>query len=138
MKNLLLKIQTELRGVDGIRDRDVYLSADADIIPESNRFPCIGIKDGPIARHELMGGVISRSLTVSIHVYNKLLAGENEVKAVLDMADDVHAALADNCLADYVRDVSPVSETPVQVLYRRGMDALMLRKTISYEYEQEA
>jgi len=138
MKNLLLKIQTELRTIDGIRDRDVFLSVDAGIVPEYVKFPCIGIKDGPVERMEVMGEEVELNLRVEIAIYEKLINGDKEVVSIMETAEKVHTALTENYLDGYIKSVSSQQESPIQVLYKGGMDALMLRKTISYEYEREA
>lgn len=137
MKDLLLKIQAELKAVSGVRDRDIFILADTGIIPERAKFPCIGIKDGKLTRHEAMGGAVTLEMDVSIGIYGHLVRDDAEVLEVLELAGRVHDALGDNELAGYVRGVSPVAESPVQVLYKKGMDSLMLRKILSYEYERE-
>lgn len=135
MKNLLLKIQAELREIDGIRDRDVFLSVDKDLIPNRAKLPCIGVKDGKVGRKDLMGGSTELRLPVEVYVYEKVTTEENAAISILDRAGDVHAALDDNLLGDYVQDVSTGDENPIQVLYRK--DGLVLRKELLFTYERE-
>lgn len=135
MKNLLLAIQTQLRTITGIKDRDVFLSVDKDLIPEKLSFPCIGIKDGRVARTDLAGGVIELGLPVEIYIYERLIQGDDGILSLFDTAAAVHTKLSDNLLGAYIKDVSAGDETPVQLLYRPK--GLILRKTIFYQYERE-
>jgi len=135
MKDLILAIQTSLREIPGPRDSDIYLSPDKDIIPESAKFPCIGIKDGRVERSDLMGGVTELTLPVEIYVYDKLVKNDKAILSIFDLTRQVHGKLKKSSLGEYVKSVSPKQETPIQLMYRKS--GLVLRKTISYEYERE-
>lgn len=135
MKGLLLAVQTKLREISGPRDSDIFLSPDKDIIPESAKFPCIGIKDGEVDRSDLTGGVTELTLPVEIYVYDRLIKNDEAILSVLDLTAKVHEELKEGYLEDYVKSVSPGRETPIQLLYRKN--GLVLRKTIFYEYERE-
>ena len=138
MKNLMLKIQQQLGTIDGIRERDVFLSVDTGIVPEYVKFPCIGIKDGLVDRKYLMGGEIELNLDVEIAIYEKVIKGDREVISIMETAQKIHEKLTENYLDGYIKGVYGVNEGAIQVLYKSGMDALMLRKTRSYKYEREA
>lgn len=137
MKTLLQSIQTELQdGVEDVRERDVFLTPDPDILPDHVKMPCIGIKDGPVTRKDLMGGCVEKTLPVGIHCYVRLLKDEAPILALLDIAAAVVEALDDNLLDGYVREVSTGDESPITVMMLR--DGLILRKTLNFEYVKEA
>ncbi len=135
MKGLLLAIQTKLREISGPRRSDVFLSPDKDIIPDTALFPCIGIKDGQVDRSELMGDVTELTLPVEIYVYEKLIKNDTAILSVFDLTALIHGKLKPSSLEEYVKEVSPGKESPIQLMYRKN--GLILRKTISYEYERE-
>ncbi len=140
MKTLLLKIQEELRQMpgEGIKKplpRDIFLSADKDLIPADSKFPAIGIAGGGINRKENFALVDELSLPVEIHIYEKMIRDDASILSVFDLTKAVHDALAYNYLAGHVKEISQGPETPIQLLYRRN--GLMLRKTITYEYIRE-
>ena len=135
MKDLMLAIRTQLRNITSVKDRDVFLSADKDLIPKTATFPCIGIKDGRVGRADLTGDVTELTLPVEIYVYEKMINGDAEILSVFDVTQAVHDQLQDNEFSGYVKAVDPGDETPVQLLYRDN--GLILRKTIFYQYERE-
>ena len=135
MKELLLAIRAQLRNITSVKSRDVFLSADKDLIPISATMPCIGIKDGRVGRSDLTGSVTELTLPVEIYIYEKVINGDAEILSVFDVTQAVHDQLQDNELDGYIKDVSPGDETPVQLLYRDN--GLILRKTIFYNYERE-
>lgn len=137
MKNLLLKIQTELKAIEGIRESDVYLSVDPGIIPERVKYPCIGIKDGNVDFTELAGDAEEGELKIDLYIYEKFLKGDDEVIRIMETAEKTHTALRENYLDGYVKSVCGKSEDGIQVLYKKGMDAIILMKRISYQYERE-
>lgn len=136
MKNLILAIQTELQTkITAVRDRDVFLSPDLSIVPESVKFPCIGIKDGKVSRKELMGEAVELTLPVEIAVYQSLIRDDEAVLNTLTVCDAVHLALKENYLGQYVKSVTRADESPIQVLYKK--QALILRKILPFTYERE-
>ena len=110
MKDLLLAIQTSLREIEGPRDGDVFLSPDKDLIPETAKFPCIGIKDGRVDRSDLMGDVTELGLPVEIIVYEKLIKNDQAILSVFDLTAEIHRKLKENHLGDYIKSVSPRSD----------------------------
>ncbi|MBI9092300.1 MAG: hypothetical protein JEZ12_24055 [Desulfobacterium sp.] len=136
MRNLMLNIQALLREkLNDVRNRDVFLSPDLSIVPESVKFPCIGIKDGKVGRKELSGGVLELTLPVEIAVYERLIRESETVLNTLAVCEAVHIALKGNYLGDYVKAVTSRDESPTQVLYKK--QALILRKIVPYTYERE-
>jgi hypothetical protein len=136
MKDLLLAIQTRLQTIEGLRDADVFLSADKDIIESGQKFPCLGIKDGNVNVQHLPGEAKELTLPVEIYVYNTLQKTNASILAVFDLAASVQTALSTSLAsAEYVKDVDYGNESAVQLLYRR--EAIILRKTIFYQYIKE-
>lgn len=135
MLGLMMLIQERLRTIQEVRDADVFFSLDPDIIPVSAGFPCIGIKDGPVTRHDLTGGVTELTMNVDIIVYEKVARDEMSVRTVLGLVRKIHDALDAFMLDDYVKEADPVNETPISLMYREK--ALILRKTIPYQYAME-
>lgn len=136
MEDLMTAVQDRLREIDGVRYKDVFFSLDPDIIPVSASFPCIGIKDGNVRRHDLTGGVTELEMQVDILVYDRVVRDENAVRKVLGLTRRVHDALDDNLLGDYVKEVDPGDEGPIRLMYREK--SLVLCKTIPYQYAREA
>ncbi|MBU1193965.1 MAG: hypothetical protein KKE62_01970 [Proteobacteria bacterium] len=134
MRQLIQLIQTQLSGVVD-RDTDILLIADPDIIPAGVRFPCVGIKDGKTDISELAGGVLEKSLPVDVYYYDRLQPGDDCITDFLLLGETISAKLTENYLAGYVKAVSPVSETPIRVMYTKS--GLILQKGLSYQYETE-
>ena len=135
MEGLITAIQTTLKEIDGIREPDVFLSLDPDVIPKSAGFPCIGLKDGKVQRSELPGGVTELTMNVDVIVYEKVAREEASIRKVLSLAGQVHDVLDDYLLDEYVKDVVPGNEDPIRLMYREK--ALLLRKIIPYQYFRE-
>lgn len=116
-------------------NRDIFLSADKDLIPADSKFPAIGIAGGGVSREEKFAAVDEITLPVEIHIYERMIRDDAPILSVFDLTKAVHKALAGNLLDDYVKEVSQGSETAIQLLYRRN--GLMIRKTLTYEYIRE-
>lgn len=146
MKELLAaiksKIQTDLIYV---RDSDVFITENENLIPDSVRFPAVGIKDGPISRKELAGGMMEYTMTVKVIPYVQLtkpaaaVMGDTSTgsKGILDMEDDIHSSLDENLLnisgmqSAVSATISPESET------FGDETEVIQRKVISYTYIKE-
>ena len=143
MKELITKIQTELRAdVAYVRDSDVFVTEDADVIPQAVKFPAIGIKDGPVTRTELAGGMWEVTLEVKIICWVQLakpaaaVMGDGDNKGVLDMGDDINASLDENLLAiSGMQSAFSPAETGSE-LFGDEKEALQ-RKIITYRYVKE-
>lgn len=136
MIDLLLKIKSHLRvELSGVRDVDIFLSPNLEVIPPGIGFPAIGIKDGKVNRVELSSDVEELSLPVEIAVYERFIKDETAIINLHTIAGDVRAALKDELFDGYVKAISGPNETPVVLLARK--DALILRKILSYTYEKE-
>lgn len=136
MDTLMEKNQENLYGVlDGMRNRDVFLTADPDIIPATAAFPCIGIKDGKTDFADRSGGVTSEGLNLEIYYYDKLRSGDEYHLEFLKKGKLIFERVKGNRLEGYVMDVSPVSATPIKVLYTKK--GLLLRKGLFFKFERE-
>ena len=108
MKALLTAIQAELQsGLKYIRPGDIFISPHVDYIPTAAKMPCIGIKDGPIARKELAGGEMEYAMGVHIVIFAQNPKGIQYVimgddpsnqNGILDIEEEVHVILDENLL----------------------------------------
>lgn len=106
MKSLLIAIQNTLKsGLDYVRSGDVFIAPHEDFLPESIKFPAVGLKDGAVTRREEPGGMIEESLSVTVTVWAQLrraaetsIVGDSANKGVLEVAADVTALLDENLL----------------------------------------
>ena len=145
MKTLVQAIQTQLRNdLNYVRDSDVFVTEDEALIPETCKFPAVGIKDGPVTRIELAGGMWEVALTVRLIAWVQLHKTEAAIigdaaagkKGVLEIAADVHSSLDENLLSiDGLQSAFSPSETESQFV---GDEELVLqRKIITYQYTKE-
>jgi len=135
MKDLLLAVQARLREIDGLRDADVFLSADRDVVPAGQKFPCIGIKDGDVKVDHLAGEVNELTLPVEIYVYEQLIKVDASMISLFDLAASVQTQLKTSLPGSYVKDVDHGNESAIQLLYRQG--GMLMRKTVYYQYIKE-
>ena len=135
MKTLLLAIQTRLREIEGLRDADVFLSPDKDLVPAGQKFPCIGIKDGDVKVDHLAGEVNELTLPVEIYVYEQLIKVDASMISLFDLAASVQTQLKTSLPGSYVKDVDHGNESAIQLLYRQG--GMLMRKTVYYQYIKE-
>ena len=144
MKALLATMKTTLQGLSCVREQDVYITASFELIPNGVRMPAVALKDGPIVRTELSGGMWERTLTVRIGLFAQVLKSEASImgdavsnqKGLLDLARDVHGLLDENLLsiAGMQAAFSP-SETESETV---GNETEMLqRKIVTYTYTQQ-
>jgi len=146
MQALLTAIQEELQTemADDVRPLDIFIAPHINYIPASVRLPCIGIKDGPIQRIELIGGQIGYSAQVKIVIYVSLkkdsasIMGDEstEQKGVLGLAADIHTALHQNTLAiTGLHSAFCRAETEAEIVSDETNS--VVRKILTYTYEQE-
>lgn len=142
MKDLMNAIRDELREELSayIRPGDIFIAPHADYVPSDVMFPAIGIKDGAIVRNELIGECMEYTMEVLVIPWVLLQKPEASImgdgerkKGVLDVADDIHAALNDNFLGiDDIQEAFSPSERPSEPM---GSDnKLLQKKEILYRY----
>ena len=145
MKELLSAIKTALQqGIAYARPQDVYVTPDLALIPNGVKAPAVAIKDGPVARSELAGGMLNLALTVQVAVFAQILKPEASVmgdaaaglKGVLELAGDVHGVLDENLLGIAgMLGAFSASESASESV---GNESEMFqRKVITYTYTQE-
>jgi len=145
MKELLEAVQAELQTeLDYVRDRDVFVTEDENIVPAKAKFPAIGIKDGRVTRRKLPGSSLIITLTVRIIVWVQLTKDQATIlgdagtgkKGVLDIAEDIDTALDANLLSiSGMQEVFSPEEAESELVGDEE-DALQ-RKTVDYEYIKE-
>lgn len=146
MKDLLLAIQAELRReLTYIRDGDIFITPHLNYIPHVFKNAFVGIKDGRVTREELSGSMWRVTMRVKIASYVQLQKEEasivgdeaSGIKGVLEIPDDINAALDENLLGidgmieAYCSPVEEESET-----FGDEKEGLQ-RKIISVEYVKE-
>ena len=135
MRGLFEAIKAALSGVfTGLRDSDILFLPDANLLPEGVRLPCIGIKDGRMRISELMGDTLEMIYPIEVYYFDALKNGDDCILNYLDKTDDIFDALKANRLGGYVREVSPISATPINLMYTKK--GLILRKGLFFEYEK--
>ena len=146
MKDLLTAIQTQLRtDLTYIRDDDIYITPHENYIPAQVRFPCVGIKDGAVARTELTRGeAVESDRAVSIIAYVNLAKPEAAVmgdtatgkKGVLDIINDIHDSLHANKLSlTGMSHAFCPGETGSELF--GDENEYIQKKAVRYEYTQE-
>jgi hypothetical protein len=145
MKALLIAIQTALKGgLSYVRDDDIFITPHENYIPHAVRPTCVGLKDGPIKRIELAGGMMEYIMDVQVVLWVDLLKEEASIigdaaageKGVLEVGDDVHVLLDENLLGitGMIAAYSP-AETGSELF---GDDSkTMQRKIITYRYTKQ-
>ena len=125
MRALLQALKTRIaEQVDYLGgDKAVHLVPDEDAIPETTPFPCVGLKDGATTTHHYVDAQRAEH-TVDIVCYvlvnapEGALIGLNGQKGVLDLTDDVKAALVAYDPEGYRWNTPDVEETPSQYMIR--------------------
>lgn len=144
MKELLTYVKARLISqLDYIRDDDVYITPDIDLVPQSCKRPCVGITDGNIAHRELMSDVIESDMAVTVVVYVGIQKPEGALmgdtatsaKGVLDIIDDVNAALDEYMPTSAYIYAFAGSETASETV-SDGQTA-MTRKTITFLFQKQ-
>jgi len=146
MKELLNAIKSQLRtDLTYVRDSDIFITEAENLIPDSIRFPAVGIKDGPVARKELAGGMMEYTMNPKIIPYVQLTKPEAAImgdtstdsKGILDMEDDIHSSLDENLLN--ISGMQHAASAPISPESETFGDEteVIQRKVISYTYIKE-
>ena len=143
MKTLLSAIKATLKTqIAVVRDRDVFVTEDENIIPYSISFPAIGLKDGPVTRKRVATDLWETTRMVMVIPLVQLSKPEEAVMGgvgatgILDLAAAIRAALDDNLLSiDGMKDAECYSEQ-ASALFGDEKEALQ-RKILTYTYVQD-
>ncbi len=142
MKDLLTAIQTELQGaLSYVRDADIYITEDEDLIPQAVKFPAVALKDGDVEWEvDASGPTKKQALYVNVIVYVQIVRPEGSVmgdgshKGVLEIHADIKAELDENTLDSEVSDAEIVSEKASETI---GDEKEMIqKKAATYKYER--
>lgn len=146
MKELLSAIKTQLQtDITYVRGSDIFITEDENLIPEAVKFPAVGIKDGPVVRIEMIGGMMEYRMTVKIVALVQLTKPEAAImgdtstgrKGILDMEADIHTSLDENLLSitGMIAAVALANQGESEVF---GDEVEVIqRKVIGYEYVKE-
>lgn len=146
MKELLSAIKSQLQtDLTYVRDGDIFVTEDENLIPDAVKFPAVGLKDGPVIRTEEMGGMMEYRMTVKILVLVQLTKPEAAImgdtstgkKGILDLEADIHEALDENLLSiTGMQAAAAVPNQPESKVFGDETEVIQ-RKVISYEYVKE-
>ena len=147
MKALLTAIKTQLQSdLTYVRDKDVFITEDDFATPQAIKYPAVGLKDGPVTRKELAGGMMEYAMTVKIILYVQFAKPEAAIMGdastgqvgILDMEADVHSSLDENLLdITGMQSAVAASNQPESELVGEEGQSLAQRKIITYEYVKE-
>jgi hypothetical protein len=146
MKELLTAIKTQLQtDLTYVRDRDVFITEDENLIPSAVKFPAVGLKDGPVVRSEEIGGMMEYTMTVKIIAYAQLSKPEAAImgdastgdKGILDLEKDIHKSLDEKLLSiTGMTSAVALPNQPESELFGDETE-VVVRKIISYQYVKE-
>lgn len=141
MKNLLNAMKTQLQtSLTYVRDSDIVIVEHELAIPESVRFPAVGLKDGAINYAVATQSQETKELFVKIIAYSQLQKPEASImgdastskKGVLDIIADTITALKNNTLSGQADSAFPVSETESEIIDNEEIAIQMKTLTMRY------
>ncbi|MCP4108567.1 MAG: hypothetical protein GY749_23970 [Desulfobacteraceae bacterium] len=144
MKNTLKAVKKVLQQkIDYVRDGDIYITANENIVPHDVMMPCIGIRDGDIEREE---GVGCTNVKYSVLVFPYVSLAKTEAvvvgddsskeKGLLDIVADINEILNGNLLDtdEIISAVAGRKEKHIQKVEDEG--GYCFRKITTVEYER--
>lgn len=146
MKALLTAIKSQLQtDLTYVRDQDVVVVEDEYLIPKAVKSHAVGLKDGPVIRKELAGGMMEYTTTVKIILYVQLfkpeavIMGDGSLKGILDVEADVHESLDENLLGiTGMQSAVALPNQPESELFADEESGMAWqRKVVPYEYIKE-
>ena len=143
MKTLLTAIKAQLQSqLTGVRDRDVFITEDENIIPRSLDFPAVGLKYGPVTRKRVSTDLFETTRRVIVIPYVRLSKPEAAIMGaagtigILDLAAAIRSALDGNTLGiEGMQDAECLSEQASD-LFADEREALQ-RKILTFTYVQD-
>jgi len=146
MKELLGAIKSQLQtDLTYVRDSDIFVTEDENMIPNAVKFPAVGIKDGPVQRIEMIDGMMEYCMTVKIVALTQLTKPEAAImgdtstsqKGILDLEADIHTSLDENLLfiTGMISAVALANQPESEVF--GDETEVIQRKIIGYEYVKE-
>ncbi len=143
MKTLILATQAQLQAdLSYVRDRDVFITEDEDLIPAQVKFPAVGIKDGSEKYDIETGNQESGELYLDIIAYVRLskpgaaIMGDASTgkKGVLDIVKDIKASLSGQHLGGIVETAVPVESGGSEAM--GDEEEAIQKKRITMKYER--
>ncbi len=139
MKELLKAIKIRLQAdtnLSYVRDSDIFITSDENLIPPATMFPAIAVKDGSIKNKQRLTRNYLQDAEVRITVYQRIFKPEDSIMGthgVLSMAGDVTASLVDQKLnLAGVQNVFPIAEDPSQTI--KDKEGMVQKKTLIFSY----
>lgn len=134
-------LRNRLKGV--MRESDVYITGDLDVLPGDVMLPALGIKDGTVKHKELAGGMIEYVLQVQLMLWTEVfkeqeaLIGSGNRKGVLEIERDIDVALDEYKYGDStIVSAVKFSPSPESQPGNNG-DKAFQRKKITYEITRQ-
>lgn len=146
MKELLLAIKSQLQtDLSYVRESDVFVTEDENLVPDAVMFPAVGLKDGPVQIIEMIGGMMEYRMTVKIVALVQLTKPEAAImgdtatgkKGLLDLEADIHSSLDENLLSiTGMTEAVAAANQPESEVFGDEVEVIQ-RKIIGYEYVKE-
>jgi hypothetical protein len=140
MKRLLVNIRGILAdSIPDVRDSDIYIAVDHNVIPPGVKFPCIGLKDGE-EEHTFGASCVEREMTVDVIVYSGLSKSESNIigdesiaqKGVLELADTLEDVLLGQ-IPDNYQNVDLIRKHPSK-LFMDDRSKFIQQKILTFKY----
>lgn len=133
MKTLLTNCKARLRAqIAYIRSSDIYITEDIRLIRNSGSYPAIGLKDGGVQFAALAGDQdedtlqLTAAAYVSLQQQEAMLIGAAGQHGVLDVAEDIIAALKDYTFAGSYDTALPLTQGESEILGEDGQAIMMV------------
>lgn len=142
MKELLAAIKSQLQTdstLNYVRDSDIIVTEDEDILPEAIQFPAIALKDGHITNTASTNNRYNQKMQVRIIAYVSIKKPEESImgdKGILNFMKDIVTSLIDNRLGiSSIFWAFPVAEEESMMF---GDESEMIqKKCVIFEYERQ-
>jgi hypothetical protein len=122
-------------------DKAVHLLVDENAIPASTSFPCVGLKDGPVINEYKVGmSPPVKHLDVDIIGFvlindpESVIIGKGNEKGILDLMEDLRAALEHWAPTDYTFMNGTINETPSS--YMTNEETLVQKKKMTITWRR--
>lgn len=143
MKVLLTAIKAALQSqIASVRDRDIFVTEDENLMPYTIGFPAIGLKDGSVSRKRVATDLWETTRQVLVIPCVRLSKPEEAVMGgvgtigILDLAAAIRTALDDNLLGIAGMQDAECYAEQASALFGDEKEALQ-RKILTYTYVQD-
>ena len=141
MKDLLTSVKAQLKtDLTYVRDGDIFVTEDENMIPDHVKFPAVGLKDGNIDYEIETSDQETDTLYITIIAYVELRKPEAAImgdaatgkKGVLDIVVDIKAALNNERFSGVYESAIPVSSAASGLLVDEK--TAIQKKSITMKY----